>query len=265
MASRPSIIPDMPIFGSDGVLVGTVHRVSGVRISLNRIGVVDTDVHYIPLAWVADVTDRVTLDCPAAQAMPGGVSADVAKPGRILGPAAWLAIAGTGIALAYGGTSLVLREKPEARRTAAPGTAVAPPAPRAIAAPLPVAAPAPVATPAGLLPASATNVAEFLNSDAPPPERFTLDTIDLGAGSAGLDAGSEKALRSIAAVMIDRPNTLIKLGIAPRGGAAAARRAAAIRIALIGLGVAEYRIATGPSRAPGGSGKSGVELIILRK
>jgi hypothetical protein len=265
MASRPSIIPDMPIFGSDGVLVGTVHRVSGVRISLNRVGVVDTDVHYIPLAWVANVTDRVTLDCPAAQAMPGGVSADVAKPGRILGPVAWLVIAGTGLALAYGGTSLVLREKPETKRNVAAAAAVVPLAPKPTVAPPPVAAPEPVAVPTGPLPASATSVAEFLNSNEPTPERFTLDTIDLSAGSVGLDAGSEKALRSIAAVMIERPNTLIKLGIAPGGGAAAVRRAEAMRIALIGLGVAEYRIATGPTRAPGGAGKSGVELIILRK
>ena len=38
MSDRAAIIPDMPIFGSDGALVGTVHRVSGVRILVNHIG-----------------------------------------------------------------------------------------------------------------------------------------------------------------------------------------------------------------------------------
>jgi hypothetical protein len=265
MASRPSIIPDMPIFGSDGVLVGTVHRVSGVRIVLNRIGVVDTDVHYIPLAWVADVTDRVTLDCPAAQASPGGVSADGPARARLIGPVAWLAIAGTGIALMYGVTSTVLREKPDVKRNVTAAVATVAPVPKAISAPIPVAAPAPAATPTGPLPASATSVAEFLNSNDPPPGRFTLDTISFVSGSTHFDAGGEKALRSIASVMIERPNTLIKLGVSPGSGAAALRRADAIKAALIGLGVAEYRVATGANRSSGGAGKSGVELIILRK
>jgi hypothetical protein len=265
MASRPSIIPDMPIFGSDGVLVGTVHRVSGVRIALNRIGVVDSDVHYIPLAWVADVTDRVTLDCPAAQAKPGGISADPPKRSRVFGPVVALAIGGIGIALVYGVTSLALREKPEIKRSITAAAAALPPVPRPVSWSAPAAAPVALATPTGPLPASASTVAEFLNSNAPTPGRFTLDTISFVPGSASFDASGEKALRSIAAVMIERPNTLIKLGIASGGGAAAMRRAEAIRIALMRLGVAEYRIATGPSRAPRGAAKSGVELIILRK
>ena len=50
MSDRAAIIPDMPIFGSDGALVGTVHRVSGVRILVNHIGASEADQYVVPLA-----------------------------------------------------------------------------------------------------------------------------------------------------------------------------------------------------------------------
>ena len=65
----PPTIPDMPIFGSDGALVGTVHRVSGVCILATHIGASEADQYVVPLARVAaSTTTEVTLDCPANQA-----------------------------------------------------------------------------------------------------------------------------------------------------------------------------------------------------
>jgi hypothetical protein len=264
MASRPPILPDMPIFGSDGVLVGTVHRVSGVRIVLNRIGVVEADLHYIPLARVADVSDRVTLDCPAADAQPGGAGADDTQRNRLVGPLVMLAIGAVGIALLYGVITLALRDKPEIKRRMVAAAAAAVPPVAIGTAPPPASTPV-VAKSVGPQPVSAGAVAQFLASDLPLPQRYTLDSVGFAGASGSLDANGEKAVRALAGVMTTHLNTMIKLSVTPGAGVNAARRAQAIRARLIALGVADYRIATGPSRAKRGEAKSGVEMIILRK
>lgn len=257
----------MPIFGSDGGLVGVVDSVVGVRIVLRRDGVSDADRFYIPLSWVASVTDRVTLDCPADQARPQSPTqaADLQqRKRRTIGPFLWGGVGVAAVVLAYVGSTLLPRGTPaEVANSAAPAPApgAAPPAPPPTAEAPP---PAPAA-PAGVPLASPQSIAEFLNSDAPAPQRFSLDAIGFAPGSASLSGEAEKAVRGIAQVMSDHLNTKIKLAVLPGGGGLALRRIAAIRNALIGLGVAEYRIATGAARGRSGSSKSGVEIVILAK
>lgn len=265
MASRPPILPDMPIFGSDGVLVGTVHRVSGFRIILNRIGVSDADQHVIPLAHVADVTDRVILSCPAIDARPVNAGEEADKR-RLIGPVGMLAVGVAGIALVYGVASFALHQ----HRTVPPQAAIV-----AVAA-LPVVrspverAARPVAViptvPAMLLPTSAVAVAAFLSSDLPTPQRFSLDSVSFMPGSATVDANGKAVMRSLARLLIAHPNTVVKLSASSASGAMGLRRAEAIKELLMGLGTAEYRIATGTARSsPRDGAKSGIEMIVLRK
>ena len=266
MASRPGIIPDMPIFGSDGGLVGIVHRVVGVRIAVVREGVSDADQHYIPLAWVASVTDRVTLDCPADQARPQSATQAAhlqEKKRRAIGPFIWGGLGVLAVAMLYLGSTLL----PHAAPADTGNSATPAPTPSATPTPPPAAAPAPPPTPAapvGVPPANPQSIAEFLNSDEPAPQRFSIDGLGFAPGSAALTGEAEKAVRGIAQVMTDHLNTKIKLAVLPGGGGLAQRRVAAIRTALIGQGVADYRITTGAARG-GGSAKSGAEIIILAK
>jgi len=265
MADRAAIIPDMPIFGSDGVFVGKVHRVSGVRIIVDRIGVSDADQHVIPLAQVAEVGDRVTLRCPAIDAGPERAGPEGRRI-RLFGPLAVLAIGVLAIAAVVVVGNLLLRapRAPAARGVAAASGRAARPVVAAMASrPVPV-APAAVATysfsTAVAVPASTAALTQFLDSDAPTPQRFTLDTISFASGSVRLDAAGSAAVRSIAAMMTTRLNVMVKLG-ATNG--LDLRRAAIVRNALIGYGVAGYRVTSGPRR--GGGAKTGLELVILRK
>ena len=254
----------MPIFGSDGGLVGIVDRVSGVRIVLQRTGVSDADQHFIPLAWVAGVTDRVTLDCPAADARPRSVTttASVGDQRRVIGPIVWTAVGVAAVALIYAAATLIARAPPKPLPAPVPSAA---PSPKAVAAPVtisrPSAPPVVLATPL----AQPATVAEYLNSDDPVPQRFSLDTMRFAPGSTALDGAAAKAVDGIARVMTTHLNTKIKLAIVPGGGAVAVRRAAAIRAALIIRGIAPYRIAMGPSRTRSRGSKSGVEMVILAK
>jgi outer membrane protein OmpA-like peptidoglycan-associated protein len=263
LASRPAIIPDMPIFGSDGGLVGIVDRVSGVRIVLQRTGVSDADQHFIPLAWVAGVTDRVTLDCPAANARaPSATAVGTASVGdqrRVVGPVLWTIVGVVAVLLIYGASNLIPRAKPDAPSVPGP---TATPSPKATV--QAAVESAPPAVPAMPLARPAT-VAEYLNSDDPVPQRFSLDSVGFAPGSTAVDGAAAKAIDGIAGVMTTHLNTKIKLAVDSGGGAVAVRRAAAIRAALIIRGVAPYRIAMGPSRTRSRGSKSGVEMVILAK
>jgi outer membrane protein OmpA-like peptidoglycan-associated protein len=267
LASRPAIIPDMPIFGSDGGLVGIVDRVSGVRIVVQRTGVSDADQHFIPLAWVAGVTDRVTLDCPAANARaPSATAVGTASVGdqrRVIGPVLWTIVGVVAVLLIYGASHLLPRAKPDAPSVPVPATT---PSPKATGQAAVESAPrsAPPAVPATPLAQPAT-VAEYLNSDDPVPQRFSLDSVGFAPGSTALDGAATKTIDGIAGVMTTHLNTKIKLAVDSYGGAVAVRRAAAIRAALIIRGVAPYRIAMGPSRTRSRGSKSGVEMVILAK
>lgn len=267
MASRPAIIPDMPIFGSDGAYVGIVHRVAGVRIVVAHEGVSDADQHYIPLAWVASVTDRVTLDCPAANARPQSATQAAhlqEKKGRTIGPFLWGAAGVLAVLLAYAGSTLLPSAGPaEAANTAAP---VPQPSETKVETLTPEATPEPApSVPAGIPDASPQSIAEFLNSDAPAPQRFSLDALGFAPGSASLSGDAAKAVDGIAQVMRDHLNTKIKLAALPGGGGVALRRIAAIRDALVERGVADYRITTGPARGKTGASRAGVEIVVLAK
>ncbi|WP_293991211.1 DUF2171 domain-containing protein [Sphingomonas sp.] len=259
MSERAAIIPDMPIFGSDGALVGTVHRVSGVRIIVNHIGASEADQHAIPLARVAEVTDRVTLDCPAAEAGPERAGGADAR--RSYAPFVWLGVGVLGVALVYSATSLILRG-PAAPKVPATPTPLATPGKTAPAARAPSRTPAPDATPSpsGPVEANPASLGAYLRSDAPPAQRFALDTA-FAAGSATPNTAGLASIRGIAGVMTTHLNTQIKLAVS---GGLGLRRAAAIKRALLGYGVADYRIATGASRVPV-KGGSGVELVVLAK
>ena len=102
----------MPIFGSDGGLVGTVDRVIGVRIRLARMGVSEADQFFIPLSWVANVTDRVTLDRSAADARPASATQGPGEMKRsLVGPAMWTGVGVVGVALLYGASTLIPRSQ----------------------------------------------------------------------------------------------------------------------------------------------------------
>ena len=256
----------MPIFGSDGGLVGIVDRVSGVRIVVQRTGASDADQHFIPLAWVAGVTDRVTLDCPAANARaPSATAVGTASVGdqrRVIGPVLWTIVGVVAVLLIYGASNLIPRAKPDAPPVPVPTTT---PSPKTnVQAAVESAPSAPPAAPAMPLAKPAT-VAEYLNSDDPVPQRFSLDTVSFASGSTALDGAAAKTIDGIAGVMTTHLNTKIKLAVDSDGGVVAARRAAAIRAALIIRGVAPYRIAMGPSRTRSRGSKSGVEMVILAK
>jgi outer membrane protein OmpA-like peptidoglycan-associated protein len=245
-------------------LVGIVDRVSGVRIVVQRTGASEADQHFIPLSWVASVTDRVTLDCPAADARAPSATRIESRNRRAIGPIVWAGVGVAAVAMVYGAVHLIPRTAPDVASTPRPSpsptarsssesTASArPPAPKAIATPA-----VPLAQPA--------TVADFLNSNTPVPYRFSLDSVSFAPGSATLDATASKAIAGIAGVMTTHLNTQIKLAIAPQGGALAMRRAAAIRAALMARGVAAYRIAVGPSRDRSHASKSGIDLVILAK
>lgn len=259
MSEHAAIIPDMPIFGSDGALVGTVHRVSGMRIIVNHIGASEADQHVIPLARVAEVTDRVILDCPAADAGPERMGDAGAR--RSYAPFVWLGVGVFGVALVYSAANLILRgpSAPKASATPAPLATPGQAAPAtAAAAPSPALAAAP--SPSGPLEANPASLGAYLRSDAPPAQRFALDTA-FAPGSATLSAAGQANVRGIAGVMGTHLNTQIKLAAS---GGIGLRRAATIKRVLVAYGVADYRIAIGAARAPTRSA-SGVELVVLAK
>ncbi|HEX4694314.1 DUF2171 domain-containing protein [Sphingomonas sp.] len=257
MSERRSIIPDMPIFGSDGALVGTVDRVSPTRILVNHVGASEADEFAIPLARVADVSDRVTLDRPAAEARAVDSSAGEARRSRV--PLLWLAVALVAVGLIYGTTTMILRggaaPRPGASESAKPPSASMVPA--AAAAPGALGAPPRPAAPNALTPAS---VGRYLASDSPAGQAFAFDK-GFSPGGALLDADGKAMIAGLAAVMASHRNTQIKLAAS---GTLGLRRAAAIKAALLGSGVAEYRIATGSAR-DGRRGTPGVALIVLAK
>jgi hypothetical protein len=259
MSERAAIIPDMPIFGSDGGLVGTVHRVSGAQIIVNHVGASEADQHAIPLARVAEVTDRVTLDCPAADAGPERAGEAVAR--RSYAPFVWLGTGALGIALLYGAASLIMRgpAAPKAPPTPVP---LATPAQKETVAAASAPSPAPTATPtpSGPVEANPKSLGAYLQSDAPPAQRFALGTAFTG-DAATLNAAGLASIRGIAGVMATHLNTQVKLAAS---GGLGSRRAMAIKRALLAYGVADYRIATGASRVPV-KGGSGVELVVLAK
>ena len=262
MAVRGAIIPDMTIFGSDGVPVGRVHRASGVRITVDRIGVTDTDLFYIPIAWVADVTDRVTLDRPAADAQPERTQHDERKLRRSLVVAAAVIIALIGIGLVFGVRAAILHGESSAasdRNVVAVSAPVAPviqpPAPKRAK----LVQPAPA--PSGPILAGSAVMIGYLESDAPVPRSFPVDAAVFAKGRAPVAPGIE----AIARMMATHLNTRIKLAILPGAGPVARRRVAAMRTALIARGIAPWRIATGPARGARGSSKSGIALVVLAK
>ena len=193
---------------------------------------------------------------PARKAAGGGIDGR-----RTLGPVLWGVVGVVALLLLYGIGTLILRARPDAVATPAPAASPSPkPVARAAAPAAPVRAPAP-----GTPLARPATVAAFLNSDAPIPQRFSLDTVGFAPGSATLDGTASRALDGIAGVMTTHLNTKIKLAASTENGALAMRRAAAIRAALIVRGVAAYRITTGPSRERGRGSKSGVDLVVLAK
>jgi hypothetical protein len=262
MAERAAIIPDMTIFGSDGVPVGRVHRVSGIRIVVDRIGVTDKDLFYIPLSWVADVTDRVTLDRPAVDAQPERERHDERKLRRSLMIAASVVIALIGLGLVFGIRAVILRGQPPQasdRAIVAVSAPVAPviqpPAPnpmKVVKQNLALAGPA--------LAGSAPMIG-YLESDAPVPRSFAVDAGVFGKGPGPAAPGID----AIARMMSTHLNTRIKLAVFAGAGPLARRRAEAMRVALIARGIAPYRIATGLARGARGSSKSGVALVVLAK
>jgi hypothetical protein len=263
MAVHGAIIPDMTIFGSDGAPVGRVHRVSGVRIVVDRIGVTDTDLFYIPLSWVADVTDRVTLDRPAADAQPEREQADERKLRRSLIITASVIIALIGIGLVFGVRSAILRTQSTA--ASAPATVAVSAAPPVAPMVRPVApkpaAPAVLAKVSGPVMAGSAPMIGYLESDAPVPRGFPID----GAAFAKGAAVSAPGVQPIARMMATHLNTRIKLAVLPGAGGVGRGRAEAMRSALIASGIAPYRIATGPARITRLASKSGVALVVLAK
>jgi hypothetical protein len=275
MAGRGAIIPDMTIFGSDGVPVGRVHRVSGIRIVVDRIGVTDTDLFYIPLSWVSDVTDRVTLDRPAADARPERDEHDERGLRRSVLIATLAVIPLIGFGLVFGIRAMIQQgqspaaDRPVVAVNAAPPAAPAPPA-------VPKRPPAAAsAAPSAPVFAGSRLMISYLESDAPVPRGFPIDPVAFAPkpvaappapgspppaavpGATGIDA--------IARMMATHLNTRIKLAVLPGAGAVARRRAEAMRMALIGRGIAPWRIATGPARVAHGPSKSGVVLVVLAK
>lgn len=255
----------MPIFGSDGGLVGVVDRVSGVRIVVQRTGASEADQHFIPLAWVAGVTDRVTLDCPAADARAPSATRTESAERRSIGPIAWAGVGIVAVGLLYGAAQLLPRARPDGAPAARPSPS---PTVKSVASPIVAPQPSPpptiAASPAMPLARPAT-ITAFIGSNDPVPQRFSLDSVDFAPGSAALDDAAVKTVAGIAAVMTTHLNAQIKLAVSSRGGALALRRATAIRTALIARGVAAYRIAIGPSRDRLHASKSGVDMVVLAK
>ncbi len=254
----------MPIFGSDGGLVGIVDRVSGVRIVVQRTGASEADQHFIPLAWVAGVTDRVTLDCPAADARAPSATRVESREKRSVSPIAWAGVGVVAVALIYGAAHLLPRARPDDSPTARPS-----PSPTATPSATPAVAPQPAPTPVATAPAiplaRPATMTAFIGSSDPAPARLSLDTVAFAPGSATLDDAAVEAIAGIAGVMTTHLNAQIKLAVSPRGGALSLRRATAIRGALIARGVAAYRIVIGPSRERLYSSRTGVDMVILAK
>lgn len=293
MQDRAAIIPDMTIFGSDGVPVGRVHHMAGIQIVVDRIGTSRVDLYRIPLSWVAAVTDRVTLNRPAAEARRAPSTTSGPQPRKLL-RIAGIAVAVLGaFGLVFENRGLIMQhdvpaEDAGARQAPPVAAPVAPiaPAPKdtvatAAAAPQQSLATAPGTAPSlsgvgsPMLPTTrstglggvATALAgtpamiAYLDSPAQGPRAFPIGDTALAA----LDRRDRHipVIEGMADVMNARLNMRIKLA-ASGGGALAVRRLTAIRAALVGRGVAPYRIATGVGgRAV--RARPGVQVIVLTR
>lgn len=288
MNDRAAIIPNMTIFGSDGVPVGRVHHMSGIQIVVDRIGTSRVDLYRIPLSWVAAVSDRVTLNRPAAEARRSPSAASGPGPRRLL------RVAGIGVAvlgalgLVFENRGLIMQndvpaedagvgQPPVAAPVApiAPAPAVAPAAVPAVPvggsrAPMPssggsaLSSPAAPSTGLGAGPAvlaGTSAMIAYLDSPSLEPRAFPIGD----AALAALDRHDRRipVIDGMAAMMNERLNMRIKLAAAG-GGALAVRRVATIRAALVGRGVAPYRIATGAGGRTARA-KPGVQVIVLTK
>jgi hypothetical protein len=263
VASRRPIVPGMPIIGSDGALVGLVDRVMGVRIQVQKTGVSDADRYYIPVAWVTGVTDRVTLDRSAVKARIDSAGASKIGGAGGMGPALW---AGLGLVLLgslYGGYTL-LKRGPAMRQAATASAGDVGPTIGVDGAPAVAGGSAPLVADVAA-PTTPQSIAEFLNSNSPVPQAFSLDAVSFAPGSAVIVGAAEKAVEGIASILTTHLNARIKLATLPGGGTLAVRRVMAIKSELVDRGVAEYRIVTGPERGHIRDAKSGIAMIVLAK
>ncbi|MCU0703711.1 MAG: DUF2171 domain-containing protein [Fimbriiglobus sp.] len=66
------IRPHLPVYASDGVMIGVVDRLEGDQIKLTRKESTDDQHHYVPTDWVQNVDDAaVRLSKPSVECQTG--------------------------------------------------------------------------------------------------------------------------------------------------------------------------------------------------
>jgi outer membrane protein OmpA-like peptidoglycan-associated protein len=260
MVDTSGIRNGLAVIASDGEPVGAVDKVEGDRIKLTRKDSTDNEHHYIPLAWVARVEERVHLNRTgadvrasfgpqhAAAARAAGAHHDGERKTNWL---AWIALALGLLALLWA-LSRCDREDPQAttattttttETTAVDTSGVAVSGETAAA-----------GTAAATATASSDVLSQmqaYLASTEAAGRRFTFDNIQFATSSAELPADAGTTIGAIAQALQATPNARIRVeGYADARGAEGAnaqlgaQRAEAVARALIAAGVAANRVET---------------------
>ena len=273
MVDTSGIRNGLAVIASDGEPVGAVDKVEGDRIKLTRKDSTDNDHHYIPLAWVARVEERVHLSRTGAdvratfgqQHAAHGRTAAAHDDGRKKNWLPWI-LAALGLLALLWALSRCDRDPQATTETATTTTETAAVDTSGVAVSGETAAAGTAAATAAATTDVLGQMQAYLGSGEAAGRRFTFDNIHFATNSAELPADANTTIAGIAQALQGAPNARLRIeGYADArgdGGANAqlgAQRAEAVARALIGAGVAANRVetATGGEQNPVDSNATG--------
>lgn len=257
MVDVSNIRNGLAVIASDGEPVGAVDKVEGDRIKMTRKDSTDGAHHFIPLAWVARVEERVHLNRTGADVRTawGSDRATTAAHGaaathdRKTNWLPWILLGLGLLALLWALSRCDRQEDPAVTATTTTTTETVDTSGVAVSGETAAAGTA-AAT------ANATGDAlglmqAYLASNEAAGRRFTFDNIHFATNSAELPADAGATITGLSQALAAYPNARIRVeGYADaRGGEGAnaqlgAQRAEAVARALIGAGVAANRVET---------------------
>lgn len=257
MVQASDIRPHMEVYGSDGILIGTVDHVDGDSIKLARKDSPDGQHHYVPLSAVARVDSHVHLAAGAAAltGRPGyGATAAAAPAAATAGKPNWLAWAllALGIlALLYFLLGRSNGDKVPATVTTETTTALANGGSVTT-----TSVSDPVMLPADVVAALQPNtlvydLQRYLTTSDPAPRTFVFDKLNFDSGSAAIRAEDQPTIDTLARILAAYPSARITIvgyadarGPAPANATLGQQRADAVSAALGGKGIGSDRVST---------------------
>lgn len=295
MASISDIRPHMEVYGSDGLLIGTVDHVDGDTIKLARKDQADGRHHFVPLTSVARVDAHVHLTTTGAALIgTGGYGAGASPAAAAAAPVAakrtnWLPILLIAALLIV--ALLLFRschKEPTVDATITTSTTsggVATANGPATVSTTSVSDPVPLPVDVVAKLQSGTivyDVQRYLASKEAAPRTFTFDKLTFDTASAAIRPADQPTIDTMAQILSAYPTAHVKIvgyadarGTAPANATLGQERADAVAAALAGKGIDRARLETGSggeanpadsnATAPGRAENRRTELVVTSK